>query len=147
MMNWLTAAGKAVGSFAGKLFVGDKGIVEQISDVTDKWMPSKTTIHKMSIDDQKAGDESQESARAMVLVSHDSWLDIAVDAISRLPRPAFAIWSFCVLVGWVEAPKHLSDIHPMALNIIWTVVTFYFGARVIIKDIPSAIAMWQNAKK
>jgi hypothetical protein len=134
-------------SFASKLFVGDKGIIEQISATADKWHPSKTTVHKMSIEDQQAGDSSQESARNMLVVSHDSWIDIGVDAISRLPRPAFAIWAFGVLVGFWEAPSNLSDIHPLALNIIWTVVTFYFGARVIIKDIPSAIALYKNAKK
>lgn len=144
-MNWLSVAGKAVGGFIGKIFVGDKGIVEQISDVTDKWMPSKTTIHRQSIEDLKAGDNSQDSARKMVLIYHDSWLDIAVDAWARLPRPLFATWAFGLLVGWWEQPEHINQLNPVLLNIIWTVVTFYFGARVIVKDIPAAVALTMNA--
>ena len=138
---------KAVGSFFGKMFVGDKGIVEQISDTVDKWHPSKVTIHKMSIEDQKAGDDSQDSARKMAFISHDSWLDIVVDAWSRIPRPAFATWAFGLLVGWWDQPAHINQLNPVLLNIIWTVVTFYFGARVIIKDIPAAIVLLKNARR
>lgn len=139
--------GKAIGGFFGKLFVGDKGFLEQTSDIVDKWNPSKTTIHKQTIEDLKAGDASQDSARKMVLISHDSWLDIIIDGWSRLPRPAFATWAFGVLVGWWQAPAHLSALHPIALNILWTVVTFYFGARVIVKDIPAAVMLWKNSRK
>ena len=136
---------KAVGSFVGKLFTGEKGFIEQTSDVVDKWHPSKTTIHKMSMEDLKAGDNSQDSARKMVLVTHDSWLDIIIDAWARLPRPAFATWAFGLLVGWWEQPVHINTLNPLLLNIIWTVVTFYFGARVIVKDIPAAVALTMNA--
>lgn len=140
----------AVGKFFGKLFVGDKGIIEQTSDVVDKWMPSKTTIHNQSIESLKAGDDSQDSARKMVLVSHDSWLDIGIDAWSRLPRPVIATWVTGVLIGWWEPPAYLNAMYatnPIMMNIIWTVVTFYFGARLIIKDIPAAVALAVNAVK
>ncbi|MCK5132047.1 MAG: hypothetical protein KAR40_07855 [Candidatus Sabulitectum sp.] len=139
---------KTVGSFFGKMFVGEKGIVEQISDVTDKWMPSKTTIHKMSIEDQQAGDDSQKSARAMILVSHDSWLDIAVDALNRMVRPAFTVWAFGLLLGWWAPPDHLATMaatNPVVLNILWTIVTFWFGSRMLVKDIPAAVKFAKQA--
>jgi len=140
---------KAAAGFVSKLFTGEKGIIEQTSDVVDKWMPSKTTIHKMSIEDQQAGDQSQDSARKMQQASHGSWVDIIIDAWSRTPRPAFATWAFGLLVGWWEPPRHLLMAteggsivwNPILGNIIWTIITFYFGARVIFKDIPAAIAI------
>lgn len=126
------------------LFGSDKGLVEQISDVADKWSPSETTKHKMSLEDQTAGDASQESARAMVFTSHNSWFDILVDGLNRLPRPVIAFWAIGVLTGWIDQPTHLAHLDPLVGNIIWTVATFFFGSRVIFKDIP---AMVKSIKK
>jgi hypothetical protein len=140
-MSW------SIGSIFSKMFVGDEGIVEQVSDVADKWMPSTTTRHSMGLEDLKAGDESQDSARNMVLVSHGSWLDIGVDALNRLVRPAFTTWAFGLLIGWWDQPDHLLTMNPIVLNILWTIVTFWFGSRVIIKDIPAAVKWARKAIK
>ena len=137
-----------VTTVASKLFVGEKGWIEQVSDTADKWHPSKTTIHRMTLEDQTAGDASQESARGFVQVTHDSWFDILVDAWARLPRPVIATWCIGVLIGWWPPPEYLTTMYatnPIMLNIIWTVITFYFGARVIVKDIPAAVALATNA--
>ena len=128
-----------------KIFGGsDKGIVEQVSDVADKWVPSATTQHKMEIEDAKAGDESQASARSMVIPSHDSWVDVIVDGMNRLVRPLMTYWVVGILWGWVRPPD-LSNIHPMMWNIIWTIITFWFGSRLIFKDIPALIS-WVKEK-
>ena len=134
-----------IGSFFAKMFVGEKGIVESVSDIADKWVPSKTTIHKMSLEDQQAGDDSQDSARKMVLVGHDSWLDIAVDALNRLVRPIFTYWAFALLMGWVSPPTHLETMNAVVLNILWTIVTFWFGSRMLVKDIPAAVKWARKA--
>lgn len=126
-------------TWAKKLFTGNKGIIEEVSDVADKWVPSETTKHKMSIEDLQAGDESQDSARKMELATHNSWFDIAVDGMNRLPRPLITGWVVAMLFGWVDEPAHLQVMSPMTLNIIWTVITFWFGSRVLFKDIPSVI--------
>lgn len=126
-------------TWAKKLFTGNKGIIEEVSDVADKWVPSETTKHKMSIEDLQAGDESQDSARKMELATHNSWFDIAVDGMNRLPRPLITGWVVAMLFGWVDEPAHLQGKSPMTLNIIWTVITFWFGSRVLFKDIPSVI--------
>lgn len=121
-----------------KIFAGNKGVVEEVSDVVDKWIPSATTKHSMSIEDLKAGDASQESARAMQLASHGTWFDSLVDGINRLVRPLFTVWAFGVLVGWWPAPKP-DSFDPMTWNIIWTIVTFWFGSRMLFKDLPALI--------
>ena len=131
MFKWLGKLGNALfGS-------SDKGIVTEVSDAVDKWVPSETTRHRMSIEDMQAGDSSQASARGMQLRSHDSWFDILIDGLNRLPRPIITFWVIGVLFGIVPIPVHWEMIPPMVWNVIWTVVTFWFGARMIFKDIPA----------
>jgi len=122
-----------------------KGIVTQVSDAVDRWIPSNETKHNQSIEDLKAGDESQKSAREMVLVSHDSWLDIFVDACNRLVRPGITLWVVGGLIGWWDLPR-TGDIDPTMMNIIWTVITFWFGSRVMFKDLPNALKLYKNLK-
>lgn len=90
-------------------------------------------------DQEKAEQDSKDTATAanIPMASHDSWFDILVDGMNRLVRPAFAFWSFGVLVGWWG--EKIKDISPEAMNIILLVVTFFFGGRAILKDLPSVI--------
>ena len=130
-MGWLTKIG-------GFLFGGGSGggIVTDISDAVDKWNPSETTRHKMSIEDQKAGDSSQESARGLVLRGGSTWFDNLIDGLNRLVRPVMTFWVFGILTGMLGIPAHLMNIPPMLWNIIWTIITFWFGSRLVFKDVP-----------
>ncbi len=141
MFSWI---GKTVGLLFGSSSNG-KGVVGEISDTIDRWNPSPVTEHKMNIEDQQAGDESQNSARNMKQYVHESWLDIFVDAMNRLPRPVITGWVIGGLIGWWELPR-TGDIDPFMQNIIWTVITFWFGSRVIFKDVPRAIQMYKGLK-
>jgi len=121
-----------------------KGVIQQASDVADKWIPSETSKHEMSVEDMKAGDSSQAAAQGFTPApSHESWLDILIDAWSRAQRPAFSTWALGLLCGWWEGPR-LDSIDPLTLNIIWTIVGFWFGTRMIFKDIPNAIAAFKR---
>lgn len=140
MWGWLKKA-------TGALFGGsDKGIVTEVSDAVDRWVPSAQTKHENSIEDLQAGDASQDSARQMQFPSHDTWFDSLIDGVNRLPRPAITLWAFGVLVGWWDGPKP-EAIDPLTLNIIWTVVTFWFGSRVLFKDVPAMWARIQGMRK
>jgi hypothetical protein len=119
-----------------------KGVVGQVSDAVDRWSPSAQTQHENSIEDLQAGDASQASARSMVLVHHDSWFDIFIDGMNRSVRPVITFWVVGVLIGWWEAPR-TDTIDPIVLNIMWTVITFWFGSRVVFKDVPNAIAAFK----
>jgi hypothetical protein len=143
-MNVFKLIGKGVSALFGSSDNG-KGIVGEISDTVDRWSPSAQTLQENSIEDLKAGDASQESARGMKQVNHESWVDIFVDAMNRLPRPLIGGWVICILFGWVE-PTHLESLSPLTMNIVWTVVTFWFGSRVVFKDIPKAIAAYKRFK-
>lgn len=131
---------------------GDKGLVTEVSDAVDKWIPSAATKHKQSIEDLKAGDESQDSARQMQLPRTDSVIGIVVifnaivDGANRLVRPGLTLWMFGILAGWWAMPPILLSpaVPPMFWNIAWTIITFWFGSRVLFKDIPS---IWKYLKK
>lgn len=144
MFGILSLVGKVASSLFGSGSNG-KGLVGSVSDVADKWIPSAETIQKNSIEDLKAGDASQDSARAMQLISHESWFDIFVDALNRMPRPLFTGWAFGILCGWWAAPD-MTKIDPLVLNMIWTILTFWFGSRVVFKDVPNAIAAFKAIK-
>lgn len=134
-MSWLS---KAVGA----LFGGDKGIIEQVSDVADKWNPSPTTIHKQSIEDVKAGDDSQKSAREMQMPTHDDWFNHLIDGLSRAVRPVITYWIIGGLIGLYELKSPSTD--PLMMNIVWTILTFWFGSRMIFKDIPALIKSFRK---
>lgn len=141
-MGWLK-------TIAGFLFGGssDKGVVSEVSDAVDKWAPSATTQHKMSIEDLQAGDKSQESARTMQMPTHSTWFDSFVDGLNRLVRPMMTFWVFGILTGMLGIPANLALIPPMLWNIIWTIVTFWFGSRMIFKDAPKMIQWFKDRKK
>lgn len=139
MFGWV---GKLVGTLLGGK---GGGLLQKGSDLVDRWKPSATTKHKMSLEDLKAGDVSQESAREMEQISHESKFDIFVDGMNRLMRPLMTIWAVGGLAGGWDLPS-TDTVDPVMMNIIWTIVTFWFGSRTIFKDIPNAIKIYQQLK-
>lgn len=124
-----------------------KGVVNQVSNVVDQWMPSDATLHKQNIENMTAGDASQASARLMqVAPSHDSWFDVFIDGLNRSVRPFFTYWAMGVLAGWWAAPK-IDDIDPFTLSVIWTIIGFWFGGRMLVKDLPKAMAMFKASRE
>lgn len=123
-----------------------RSLAETAVDTYERFNPSEVKQHEMSIEQLKAGDESQESARAMELKYHDSWFDIFIDGLNRSVRPFLTFWAIGMLMGWWDTSRHWAEIPEMAWNIIWTIVTFWFGARVLFKDLPGAIRSWRADK-
>lgn len=148
-MNIFKIVGKAVGALFGS-DSKDKGIVQEVSDVVDKWHPSEVTRHEMAIENETAGDASQADARAMALPRTDSSISFVsifnafVDGVNRLVRPVFTFWVFGLLTDLVPVPSNWSTWPPMLWNIVWTIVTFWFGSRLLFKDIPSMYKWYKN---
>lgn len=120
-----------------------KSTVEKLVETATDYMPSKVKQHEMALEDVKAGDDSQRNAQQLQLVSHTTWLDVVIDGANRCIRPLFSIWAFCVLAGWIKV-DHLAVIPPMAWNVIWTIIGFWFGTRMVFKDIPMLIKALKN---
>ena len=137
MAWWLAAVNGVKSVLFGK---SDKGVIQQASDVVERWLPSTVKEHEMNIEQTKTEDASQDSARKMeISATHEDWFNRAVDAINRLPRPLLAVWAIGQLTGVLPPPKHLDNIHPLVLNIIWTIVGFFFGVRTISQDLPKML--------
>lgn len=146
-MGWLSSAWSAVtGLFSGSS--SGKSTVETVADIVDNYKPGEVTQHKMQLEDLKAGDESQSSARSFQAQKMGtSWFDTLIDGLNRLPRPLFALWAFGELTGIIPVPPGLNTMHPIVLNIIWTIIGFYFGVRTISQDLPKIIEAWQALRK
>lgn len=142
-MKWIKSAWAVVtGAFGGSK--SGKSIVETTADIVDNYKPGQVTQHKMQIEDVQVGDASQSAARNFQAQKMgDTWFDVLVDGLNRLPRPLFALWAFCELSGILPVPPGLNTMHPIVLNIIWTIIGFYFGVRTISQDLPKIIESWK----
>ena len=78
-------------------------------------------------------------------VSNDTEFNKWVDRANRIVRPLFTLLSFIVVC--LAAFNVLTDINPLVLNVVWTIVSFWFGSRVITKDLPTAIDAFQRLLK
>jgi len=134
-MSWVSNVFSAVFGSTGN----GKSSLEIAADVYDNRNPGEITKHEMNIENLQAGDASQNGARQMKFQSHESWFDIFVDGINRAVRPFMTIWAFGILVGWWGEPEGFSTMDFMTKNIIWTIITFWFGSRILFKDIPNVI--------
>ena len=83
-------------------------------------------------------------AREMALPSsHGSRFDILVDGFSRLVRPGVTLWLLGGFTGWWNLPKP-GVVEPYWENVFMIVLTFWFGGRAILKDLPAAIRLMRG---
>lgn len=116
-----------IGWFTGNSAVS--GAVGKVADVVDKAVYTGQEQAKDAVADAN-------SARALPMPSHGTWLDVLVDAINRLIRPSVTIWLCGGLAGFWPLPK-TGDVDPVILNVFWTVMGFWFGGRMLLKDLPA----------
>lgn len=136
-MSWL-------GKVFGSLFGGGKGIVEQVSDVADKWNPSPVTKHNMAIADATVNEAGVTSARAMQpQLIGDGRFSVFVAGWNGAMRPMFGTWAFLILVGasfGMIQSTGFQQLDPFSQELVRTIVHFLFGVRIISQDIPRGIA-------
>lgn len=140
-------------SMIKNLLFGKTNIVTSISNVVDKWHPSITTKNHMmiarsnqSIKMLQAGEASQNSARSMIMPQGSGLFNNIVDGVNRLIRPVISFWVIGILTGIISPPL-LQNLNPIILNIVWTVITFWFGSRMLFKDLPNGIKVIKGILK
>ena len=142
-MSWLSIIGKGILSiFGAGSATNGKSIVTEAADIYERRNPGPVKEHEMSVEKTTVEDKSQESARSLSLVTHEDWFNRTVDALNRLPRPVLAGWAIGALFGLVQPPEWMNAptaAQLIALNIIWTIIGFYFGVRTISQDLPKII--------
>lgn len=123
---------------------------EGVADIVERWKPSEQARHQMTMEIQKLVNDSLASARSYDPRSEGGgvvggFVNVFVDALSRLIRPGVTIMLIGGVLGWWTLPPP-NSIDPVYMEWTYTVVAFWFGTRTIFKDIPSLLAHIRGAK-
>lgn len=120
-MSWL----KTIGGF---LFGGSSGgNVGKVAEVVDDAIH---TEQERTETDQKDLSE----ARGMLSTACNGF----VDGVNRCIRPGVTVWLIGGMSGWWKLPAP-GEVDDFWLNTFYLVLTFWFGGRAILKDLPAAI--------
>lgn len=122
-------------NFFARLF-GMNKVVEKGADMLDKAIDTSQERSERDTADLK-------EAREMALPSHGIWFDVLVDGFSRLIRPGVTLWLLGGFTGWWALPKP-GVVEPYWENVFMIVLTFWFGGRAILKDLPAAIRLMRG---
>lgn len=114
-----------------KIFGG--GVVETVGKVADDLHYSR---QEQASDDLK--DTNAARAFAAPGQGGQGIFNDLVDAFNRLIRPGITVWLLGGFVGWWHLPRP-DMIDPFWLQVFLVVVTFWFGGRAILKDLPNLI--------
>jgi hypothetical protein len=118
-MNWLTSI---LGFFTGKS--GAK-----VAEIADE---AVFTSQEKAVEDTK---------QTMEVLANTS-----IDLVNRLIRPFVTIWLIGGFSGWWKLPD-IKEIDPVWFQIFMIVITFWFGGRVLLKDLPAAVAAILKMKR
>ena len=110
-MNWLTSI---LGFFTGKS--GEK-IVEMADESVF------TSQEKADVDTKQMG---------------ETLANTSIDIFNRLVRPVVTFWLIGGLSGCWKLPN-TAQVDPVWFQIFMIVITFWFGGRVLLKDLPQAV--------
>ncbi len=132
---------KKIGSF----FVGGAAkagleIAEGVANIVERWHPGDVKNHEMTMALSKFVSDSYDSARKhdLPMNSGIKWVDAAVNGVNRLIRPWVTITVVGSLFGYWELPPPQS-ISPEYWVMVQVILGFWFGGRLVTKDIPQAI--------
>jgi len=118
-------------SFWSALFGGDA--VGKVADLVDDFNYS---------DQEQAADDLAETKQARAFAApgqgKQGTIRDVVDAYNSFIRPGITTWLVGGFMGWWQLPQP-DAIDPFWLNIFMIVVTFWFGGRVLLKDLPNAV--------
>lgn len=122
---------------AGWFFGGGK-TVEKVTELVDEAVHTSQEKAAESAVAVKVDQEDLASARAMQMAGHNSWLDVVVDGANRMIRPGVTVWILGGFIGWWSLPR-ADQISEFWQNTFWLILTFWFGGRALLKDLPAAI--------
>lgn len=88
----------------------------------------------------------QEKAKEDVKFTTETLANSSVDFFNRLIRPGITLYYLGGFSGWWKLPE-VSQIDPVHFQIFIIIITFWFGGRVLLKDLPSAIGAILRMRK
>lgn len=106
---------------------------------------SSTVVDKLDevhfSEEEKAGADAADLANARAFQSGPAgpgFFNQFVDAWSRSIRPGVTTWLFGGWAQWWELPS-TEAIDPFWQTVTYVVLTFWFGGRVVMKDVPKML--------
>jgi hypothetical protein len=97
---------------------------------------------------ERAADDAADLADARSFMDSPAgpgFINQLIDALNRSVRPVLTYWAMGCLIGWWKSPA-LSELTPFMQNLIYLIITFWFGGRVVMKDIPNMLASLYNLR-
>ena len=122
---------KVASFFAGGAVEAASGV----ADIVERWKPGETTKHQMEMDVANLVDSAR---RHDSPVAGGGILGAIADGLNRLVRPVVTIYVLGGLFGFFE-PELSKDIDPWFLAQGEKIIIFWFGGKVLLKDLPAAI--------
>ena len=105
---------------------------EKVLDIADKAIDTSQERSERDAQDL-------DSARQFAGVSNQPGaINQIVDATNRLVRPGVTLWLIGGFVGWWTLPR-VEAISEYWQNVFMIILTFWFGGRAILKDLPAAV--------
>ena len=135
-----------IGSFlTGGTAAAGLGVAGGIADIVERWKPSEGKKHEMAVEISQLV-ESSYAARLKHDQPMNSGLPIAdaiVNGINRLIRPWVTITVIGSLFGYWELPPP-DQIDPQYWVMAKIILGFWFGGRMVMKDLPAAIRIFRK---
>lgn len=136
LMTILAATGRFLFGAGGATATG---ALKQGADIVEKWIPGAEKKHEMAVEIDKTVADSVAQARQFAPVNTDAGLMGRIaDGLSRLVRPVVTLYLLAVVFGLAHNAVP-ADLDPWYLAQAEKVLVFWFGGRLLIKDIPAAI--------
>ncbi len=136
-MGILDKIGGFLGGGAAKAGLG---VANGIADIVERWKPGDAKNVEFVKELTTLVNDSYDSAR-----KHDTpmqsgirWLDGTVNGVNRLIRPWVTITVIGSLFGYWDLPPP-QNVAPEYWIMIQVILGFWFGGRLVTKDIPAAL--------
>ena len=136
-MGLLTKIGAFLGGGAAKAGLNIAG---GIADIVERWNPGDSKNVQFTKELTSVVNASYDSARRhdAPMQSGVRWLDGVVNGVNRLIRPWVTITVIGSLFGYWNLPP-TQNVAPEYWVMVQIVLGFWFGGRLVTKDIPAAL--------
>lgn len=116
------------------------GVANGIADIVERWKPGDSKNVEFTKELTALVNSSYDSARRhdTPMNSGVKWLDATVNGINRLIRPWVTITVIGSLFGYWDLPPP-QNVAPEYWIMIQIILGFWFGGRLVTKDIPAAL--------
>jgi hypothetical protein len=125
-------------------------VAKGASEIVERWVPSAASKNEVAQAIEQLAQEAAAHARLYDprtegKSTFSEIVNVVTDALSRLIRPVAAVAFMGALFGWWDMETRNLD--PFIVTAATSVLTFYFGARAVYKDVPEFIKAVRDARR